>query len=94
MKILGRDKLSDCMRKHASSVKALKAWYAEADRAAWKTPQDIKDQYASVDFLADNRAIFNIKGNHFRLVVKVRYQSGIVVVEWVGTHAEYSKKQF
>lgn len=82
------------MRKHAGSRKALEAWYAEAERSDWQTPQDIKNRYASADFLADNRVIFNIKGNHFRLVVKVRYQNSIVVVEWVGTHAEYSKKSF
>jgi mRNA interferase HigB len=44
--------------------------------------------------LADNRVIFNIKGNHYRLVVKVKYQNGIAVVEWVGTHSEYNKKCF
>ncbi|MDY6929962.1 MAG: type II toxin-antitoxin system HigB family toxin [Pseudomonadota bacterium] len=94
MKVLARNKLTDFMRKHASSRKALEAWFAEAERSDWQTPQDIKDRFSSADFLADKRVIFNIKGNHFRLVVKVRYQSGIVVVEWVGTHAEYSKKTF
>ncbi|WP_396621853.1 type II toxin-antitoxin system HigB family toxin [Marinobacter sp. W-8] len=94
MKVLARNKLTDFMRKHASSRKALEAWFAEAERSDWQTPQDIKDRFSSADFLADNRVIFNIKGNHFRLVVKVRYQNGIVVVEWVGTHAEYSKKTF
>ncbi|SET86583.1 mRNA interferase HigB [Marinobacter segnicrescens] len=94
MKVLGRDKLTDFMRKHAPAKKALAAWYAEAKQHEWKTPQDIKNLYSSADFLAGNRVIFNIKGNHFRLVVKVRYQNGIVVVEWVGTHAEYSKKKF
>ncbi len=44
--------------------------------------------------MADNRVIFDIKGNSYRLVVKVRYQNGLVVVEWVGTHAEYDKKKF
>jgi mRNA interferase HigB len=94
MKVLGRDKVFTFIRKHAASKKALEAWYHEADDADWRTPQDIKDRYASADFLADNRVIFDIKGNHFRLVVKVRYQNGIVLVEWVGTHAEYDKKQF
>ncbi|AXS83174.1 MULTISPECIES: type II toxin-antitoxin system HigB family toxin [Marinobacter] len=93
MKVLARNKLTDFMRKHASSKKALEAWYAEAERSNWQTPQDIKNRFASADFLADNRVIFNIKGNHFRLVVKVRYQGGIVVVEWVGTHADYSKQK-
>ena len=94
MKVLGRDRLTEFMRKHASARKALEAWYAEAEQDEWETPQDIKNRYSSADFLAGNRVIFNIKGNHFRLVVKVRYQNGIVVVEWVGTHAEYSKKKF
>ncbi|CAD7855214.1 MAG: hypothetical protein [Olavius algarvensis Gamma 1 endosymbiont] len=60
----------------------------------WRTPQDIKNRYRSVDFLTGNRVIFNLKGNHYRLVVRVRYQNGMVVIEWVGTHAEYDKKRF
>lgn len=94
MRVLGRDKLLECGAKHADAKKALDAWYKEAESTAWLTSQDIKNKYRSADFLSDNRVIFNIKGNHYRLVVKVRYQNGIVVVEWVGTHAEYSKKKF
>ena len=45
-------------------------------------------------FLAENRVIFNIKGNTYRLVVKARYQHGIVLIEWIGTHAEYDKQDF
>ncbi|RLJ18906.1 type II toxin-antitoxin system HigB family toxin [bacterium endosymbiont of Escarpia laminata] len=94
MKVLGRDKLVKFSQKHAPAKSALDAWFSDTESNEWKTPQDIKDRYRSADFLADNRVIFNIKGNNFRLVVKVRYQNGIVVVEWVGTHAEYSKKRF
>lgn len=82
------------MRKHAAARPALKAWFSEASSAEWNTPQDIKERYRSADFLARNRVIFNIKGNDFRLVVRVRYQNGIVVIEWVGTHAEYDKQRF
>lgn len=94
MKVLGRDKLVKFYKKHANAKSALEAWFAEAGKAAWKTPQDIKNRYGSADFLADNKVIFNIKGNHYRLVVKVRYQNGIAVVEWVGTHAQYDKQDF
>lgn len=94
MKVLGRDKLIEFSTRHAAAKAALDAWFDEASSSAWQTPQDIKNRYRSADFLADHRVIFNIKGNHYRLVVKVRYQNGIVVVEWVGTHAEYSKKRF
>ncbi|OUS06496.1 addiction module toxin RelE [Gammaproteobacteria bacterium 42_54_T18] len=94
MKVLGRDKLSEFSQKHANAKKALDAWFADAENSEWKTPQDIKDRYRSADFLAENRVIFNIKGNHYRLVVKVRYQNGLAVVEWVGTHSEYDKQSF
>ncbi|MEO5341843.1 MAG: type II toxin-antitoxin system HigB family toxin [Gammaproteobacteria bacterium SHHR-1] len=62
--------------------------------SAWQCPNDIKRRFPSADFLSDNRVIFNIKGNHYRLVVKAAYQAGILRIEWVGTHAEYSKKTF
>lgn len=94
MRLAGTDKIDRFIRKHANAKDALFAWKFDAKQSNWSTPQDIKDRYRSADFLSDNRVIFNIKGNHYRLVVKVRYQNGIVLVEWVGTHAEYSKKQF
>lgn len=94
MKVLGRDKLIKFSRKHADAKGALESWFNEADEANWKTSQDIKDRFNSASFLADNRVIFNIKGNDYRLVVRVRYQNDIVVIEWVGTHAEYDKKRF
>ncbi|MFT6992529.1 MAG: mRNA interferase HigB [Paraglaciecola sp.] len=94
MKVLGRDKLVEFYKKHANVKSALEAWLSEAESAEWSTSQDIKNRYRSADFLADNRVIFNIKGNHYRLVVKVKYQNGIAVVEWVGTHSEYNKKCF
>ncbi|PLW84316.1 type II toxin-antitoxin system HigB family toxin [Kineobactrum sediminis] len=91
MKVLKRNLLDVFAKKHAKAKGALEAWFTEANQANWETPQDIKNRYKSADFLAGNRVIFNIKGNHFRLVVKVRYQNGIVLIEWVGTHAEYDK---
>jgi mRNA interferase HigB len=81
-------------KSHADSRSQLNAWQVDVERENWKTSQDIKRRYRTADFLADNRVIFNIKGNSYRLVVQVRYQNGLVVVEWVGTHAEYNKKKF
>jgi mRNA interferase HigB len=94
MKVLGRDKLVKFYKKYSNARRALEAWLSEVEDATWKTPQDIKNRYHSADFLADNRVIFNIKGNHYRLVIKVRYQNGIAVVEWVGTHSQYDKQSF
>lgn len=94
MRILGLLFLDDFKKSHADARGPLDAWRREVEEAEWQSPQDIKQRYRSADFLGDNRVIFNIKGNNYRLVVKVRYQNGLVVVEWVGTHAEYSKKRF
>jgi mRNA interferase HigB len=94
MRILGLPILEAFKNDHASSRGPLDAWQTDVERENWKMSHDIKRRYRSADFLADNRVIFDIKGNSFRLVVKVRYQNGLVVVEWVGTHAEYDKKKF
>ena len=94
MRILGLLVLDDFKKSHADARGPLDAWRREVEEAEWQSPQDIKQRYRSADFLGDNRVIFNIKGNSYRLVVKVRYQNGMVVVEWVGTHAEYGKKRF
>lgn len=94
MIVIGKEKIIAFIKKHSNAQKSLTVWLAETKKAQWKTPHDIKQHFRSVDFLADNRAIFNIKGNHYRLVVKVRYINGIVKIEWIGTHAEYDKKKF
>ncbi|QSA97060.1 type II toxin-antitoxin system HigB family toxin [Methylococcus sp. EFPC2] len=94
MQLLGLIKLDAFKRTHADSRGPLDVWQAEVEKAHWNGPQDVKNRYPSASFLADNRVIFNIKGNTYRVVIKVRYQNGIVLIEWVGTHAEYDKKNF
>lgn len=94
MKVYGRIRLTKFGIKHALAKKALDAWYKTAIKATWKTPHDIKARYNSVDFLSGNHAIFNIKGNRYRLMTEINYEQGTVSIEWVGTHAEYDKQSF
>ena len=77
--------------RHADSQGALQSWYDEANKAEWKTPQDIKDQYSSASVCAGNRVVFNIAGNKYRLVVEMQYRAGIAWVKFVGTHARYDQ---
>lgn len=77
--------------KHSDSEQQLKSWFREANIVEWKTPKQIKRDYPSASFLADNRVVFNIKGNKYRLIVKVNYDYGIAWVRFIGTHAEYDK---
>lgn len=94
MQLVGLPKLDDFKRQHADARGPLDAWRAEVERAQWAGPQDVKNRYPSASILAENRVIFNIKGNTYRLVIKAKYQNGLVLIEWVGTHAEYDKKVF
>lgn len=77
--------------RYADARGPLEAWHDEACAAKWRTPQEIKAMYASASFCGNNRVVFNIGGNKYRLVVEVQYTAGIVWVKFVGTHAQYDK---
>jgi len=92
MKLVGRELLEAFQLTHADARGQIASWVAEVESATWKTPNDVTARYASASFLAENTVIFNIKGNAYRLEVRIAYQTGVVVALWVGTHAEYSKR--
>jgi mRNA interferase HigB len=69
----------------------LESWYEETLKASWSSPQAIKAQYGNASICGNNRVVFNIGGNKYRLVVEVQYQAGIVWVKFIGTHAQYDQ---
>jgi mRNA interferase HigB len=81
------------LTRYARSRPWIEHWIAETEAARWRTPQGIKNLYASVSFLATNVVIFNVKGNRYRLEVLVAYNTATVVIRWIGTHAEYTKRK-
>lgn len=91
MKVVGIGRLEDFFRRHADAKPQISAWISEVKAAQWQTPHDVKERYPSVSFLADNVVVFNIKGNHYRLVVKISYNVQVVLIQRIGTHSEYSK---
>ena len=91
MRIVARSTLRVFYAVHTDAKSALKAWFHETAAAKWAGPQDIKRRYPSSDVLPDNRVVFNMKGNTYRLIVKIHYNTGIVFIRFVGTHAEYDK---
>jgi mRNA interferase HigB len=93
MLIVGREKLDDFTGEHADARPWIANWVADTKLARWTTSQDIKDNYASASFLADNVVIFNVKGNRYRMEVKVLYGDGTVLIRQIRTHAEYSKRK-
>lgn len=76
---------------HADAEQPLKVWFNIASKANWQSPAAIKQQFRSASFVQDNRVIFNIAGNKYRLVVKINYAYRVIYIRFVGTHAEYDK---
>lgn len=91
MRVIAKKILREFWEKHNDCEDQLKSWYKEAEEANWQIPNDIKKEFPTASFLADNRVVFNIKGNHYRLIVKINYAFSIVFIRFVGTHAEYDK---
>jgi mRNA interferase HigB len=91
MRILSRSTLRNFWETHPDAEEALKTWYSEASHANWQNPLDVKTSRRNVSIIANNRVVFNIKGNTYRLIVAIRYDIGIIFIRFVGTHSEYDK---
>lgn len=92
MQVIALRTLRQFWRRHPQAEGPVRAWYAVVSRAQWSGPADVKRQFGTtVDFIGDNRIVFDISGNKYRLVVHVAYSFRRVLVKFVGTHAEYDK---
>jgi mRNA interferase HigB len=89
MMVISRKQLREFWERHPDSKDTLESWYADIKQANWKNPSDIKTIYRNASFIADNRVIFNVKGNKYHLIVKVQYKFQIVYIRFVGTHEDY-----
>jgi mRNA interferase HigB len=89
VRVIPRQKLVQFWSRHPLAEQPLRAWFEVASAAKWKTPRDVKTQFASASFVGRNRVDFTIKGNDYRLVVAVAYVFGAMYIKFVGTHEEY-----
>jgi len=90
LKVVGTKLLTDFADRHADVRSQVQAWFSEVEEADWKKPQDIKSRYPNASLLTGNRVVFNLKGNKYRLLVRIQLNLRIVRVVKLGTHAEYS----
>ncbi|MDO5616068.1 MAG: type II toxin-antitoxin system HigB family toxin [Cruoricaptor ignavus] len=91
MRVIAKKILREFWEKHSDCEQQLKSWYKEVSKTKWSSPNEIKKEYPSASILNDNRICFNIKGNNYRLIVKVNYDYQIILVRFIGTHSEYDK---
>ena len=91
MRIISRRILREFWEKHPDAAIPLQTWFHDVERTIWNSPAELKAVYRNVSFVANKRVVFNMKGNHYRLVVVVIYQHGVVYIRFVGTHEEYDR---
>jgi len=91
MRVISRKTLKDYWEKEPGTEQELKAWFAEAENADWRTPTDVKAKYGNASILKGGRVVFNICGNNYRLVTWINYEFHTVYVRFVGTHKEYDR---
>ncbi len=91
MRIIARRTLREYWEKHPTAEQPLKSWFKEVSLANWYSPNDVKRRYRHASFLCENRVVFNIGGNKWRLIVQINYDFKIVYIRFVGSHAAYDK---
>ena len=92
MQVIARRSLTEFWARHPQAEGPVRAWFAVATKARWGNPAEIKRHFGNtVDFVGDNRAVFDLGGNKYRLIVHISFTFGRVLVKFIGTHAEYDR---
>lgn len=91
MVIISKTVLVEFGNKYSDSIEALNKWYEVSKQANWNSLNDLKKTFNSVDYVGNDRYVFNIKGNKYRLVTMIFFDIRTVFIRFVGTHAEYDK---
>ncbi len=91
MRIIAKSTLKKFWESHPDAEQPLKAWHDEEKKAKWDSFQDIKNQFRLASILGNDRVVFNIKGNDYRLIVLILFRRGKAFIRFVGTHREYDK---
>jgi len=91
MRIISKKTLKDFyeQKQYVNSKNSLESWYQEVLKAIWNNPNEVKKQFRNASLVGDNRIVFNIHGNKYRLIVKINYFAKIIFIRFIGTHKQY-----
>lgn len=92
MRIIAKKTLREFWKRHQDAEQALRSWYDIAKKENWNSFNEIKLQFKNASIVGNDRIIFNIKGNSYRLVVKVDFNWKVMFIKFIGTHKEYDKR--
>ena len=90
-RIIAKRTIREFWEKYPDSKDYLETWYETVRSANWKTPNEIKEFYATVTILKNSQAVFNVSGNKYRLIAKINFQKQWLFIRFIGTHQEYDK---
>ena len=91
MNVINRRTLATFYADHADAKEAVETWYGVCRKAAWSNFNEVRKAYPSADIVGDDRMVFNIKGNKYRLVARFSFRYKAIQVKWIGTHARYNE---
>ena len=90
MRIIAKKTLREFWKRHPDAERPLLAWYREVKKEDWEIPASIKEKYRNASIIGGNRAVFDIKGNNYRLVTEIDYAHRLVRIRFIGTHNQYA----
>ena len=91
MRIISIQKLKEYWERHGDAEIPLRDWYSKVGKAKWTNLNDIRKDFKSVDYVGNQKYVFNIRGNNHRLIAAIKFTPALVCVRFVGTHGEYDK---
>ncbi len=89
MNVISKKKIDEFCKTHTSAENVLVTWYKQATKAQWTNFAEVRQDYPSADWIGDDRIIFNIGGNKYRLIARISFVYKNMMIKWIGTHAEY-----
>lgn len=90
MNVVSRKKLIEFYQIYPDSREALETWFKICKKSNWSNFNEVKAIYLSVDWIGDDRVVFNIKGNKYRLVARFSFRYNALQIKWIGTHVQYN----
>lgn len=89
--IIARRTLKDCIRRHSEAKTSLEKWYTEIIGENFKNFNELKEKFPSASIVGDDRVVFNVLGNKYRLIVRLVFEFKVIQIKWFGAHSEYDK---
>ncbi len=91
MVIISKAIIKDFYKKNPDAEIALQKWYKETKEADWKNFTDVKNTFNTVDSAGNDRYVFDIKGNHYRLITLIIFKTRTVFILFIGSHKNYDR---